>query len=179
LVALKVKLGLAARQPEEADLHEALVSLQADADEAIDALRKLARGIYPPLLADEGLGAALEADARKAPVAVTVEANGIRRYPQDVEAAVYFCCLEALQNAMKHAGPAATVVVRVWEEAGALRFAVTDDGVGLDPAAKATGAGFVNMRDRLGAIGGSLRVQSSPGAGTSVLGVLPLTGQTI
>jgi signal transduction histidine kinase len=179
LVALAVKLGLA-RRLVDADPEQTrgmLDELREELKDAVDELRNLAHGIYPPLLMDQGLAAALGSAAQRATLPTRVEAGPLGRYPSEVEAAAYFCCLEALQNAMKHAGPAATVLVRVWEEAGALRFAVTDDGAGFDPAAKATGTGFVNMRDRLGAIGGSLRVESSPGAGTSVLGVLPLTGQ--
>ncbi|HEV8164106.1 MAG TPA: GAF domain-containing sensor histidine kinase, partial [Actinomycetota bacterium] len=176
LVALAVKLGLARRlagaDPEQT--RTMLDELREELKDAVDELRSLAHGIYPPLLMDQGLAAALGSAAQRATIPTRVEAAALGRYPSDVEAAAYFCCLEALQNAMKHAGPAATVVVRVWEEAGALRFAVADDGAGFDPAAKATGTGFVNMRDRLGAIGGSLQVESSPGAGTSVLGVLPL-----
>jgi signal transduction histidine kinase len=178
LVALAVKLGLA-RRLADADPEQTggmLDDLREELKEAVDELRNLAHGIYPPLLMDQGLAAALGSAAQRATIPTRVEVRQLGRYPSEVEATAYFCCLEALQNAMKHAGPAATVVVRVWEEAGALRFAVTDDGAGLDPTAKATGIGFVNMRDRLGAIGGSLRVESSPGAGTSVLGVLPLTG---
>ena len=181
LVALAVKLGLA-RRLVDADLEQTrgmLDELREELKDAVDELRNLAHGIYPPLLLDQGLAAALGSAAQRATIPTRVEAGPLGRYPSEVEAAAYFCCLEALQNAMKHAGPAATVVVRVWEEAGALRFAVTDDGVGLDPSAKATGTGFVNMRDRLGAIGGTLRVDSSPGAGTSVLGVLPLNGPMI
>jgi signal transduction histidine kinase len=181
LVALAVKLGLAWRlvdaDPEQT--RGMLDELREELKDAVDELRNLAHGIYPPLLMDQGLAAALGSAAQRATIPTRVEAGPLGRYPSEVEAAAYFCCLEALQNAMKHAGPAARVMVRVWEEAGALRFAVTDDGAGLDPTAKATGTGFVNMRDRLGAIGGSLRVESSPGAGTSVLGVLPLTGQVI
>jgi signal transduction histidine kinase len=181
LVALAVKLGLA-RRLVDADLEQTrgmLDELREELKDAVDELRNLAHGIYPPLLMDQGLAAALGSAARRATIPTRVEAGPLGRYPSEVEAAAYFCCLEALQNAMKHAGTAATVVVRVWEEAGALRFAVADDGAGFDPAAKATGTGFVNMRDRLGAIGGSLRVESSPGAGTSILGVLPLTEQVI
>ena len=152
-----------------------LDELREELKDAVDELRNLAHGIYPPLLMDQGLAAALGSAAQRATVPTRVEAGSLGRFPSEVEAAAYFCCLEALQNAMKHAGPEATVEVRVWEEAGALRFAVTDDGAGLDPAAKGTGTGFVNMRDRLGAIGGSLQVESAPGAGTSILGVLPLT----
>jgi signal transduction histidine kinase len=96
LVGLKVKLNLAARQAGETPLNDTLISLQADADAAIETLRDLARGIYPPLLAEEGLAVALEAHSRRSPNPVTVKADGIRRYPQEVEAAVYFCCLEAL-----------------------------------------------------------------------------------
>jgi signal transduction histidine kinase len=181
LVALAVKLGLA-RRLVDADPQQTrgmLDELREELKDAVDELRNLAHGIYPPLLMDQGLAAALGSAAQRATIPTRVEAGPLGRYPSEVEAAAYFCCLEALQNAMKHAGPASTVVVRVWEEAGALRFAVTDNGAGFDPAAKATGTGFVNMRDRLGAIGGSLRVESSPGAGTSIFGVLPLTGRVI
>jgi signal transduction histidine kinase len=177
LVALAVKLGLARRlvdaNPEQT--RGMLDELREELKDAVDELRNLAHGIYPPLLMDQGLAAALRSAAQRATIPTRVEAGPLGRYPSEMEAAAYFCCLEALQNAMKHAGPEATVTVRVWEEAGALRFTVTDDGAGLDPAARTAGTGFVNMRDRLGAIGGSLQVESAPGAGTSVLGVLPLT----
>jgi signal transduction histidine kinase len=181
LVALAVKLGLARRlvDADPGQTRGMLDELREELKDAVDELRNLAHGIYPPLLMDQGLAAALGSAAQRVTIPSRVEAGPLGRYPSELEAAAYFCCLEALQNAMKHAGPASTVVVRVWEEAGALRFGVTDDGAGFDPAAKATGTGFVNMRDRLGAIGGSLRVESSPGAGTSVLGVVPLTGQVI
>jgi signal transduction histidine kinase len=178
LVALAVKLRLASRfvdaDPEQT--RSMLDELRGELKDAVEELRSLAHGIYPPLLMDQGLAAALGSAALRATIPTRVETGSIGRYPSEMEAAAYFCCLEALQNAMKHAGPEATVVVRVWEEAGALRFAVTDDGVGFDPAAKGIGTGFVNMHDRLGAIGGSLRVESAPGAGTSVLGVLPVAG---
>jgi signal transduction histidine kinase len=180
LVALAVKLGLA-RRLVDADLNQArgmLDGLRDEVKEAVDELRGLAHGIYPPLLLDQGLAAALGSAAQRATIVTRVEAGSIGRYPAEVEAAAYFCCLEALQNAMKHAGPEATSSIQVWEEKGALRFEVRDDGAGFDAAVKATGTGFVNMADRLGAIGGSLRVESAPGGGTSVVGALPLTGST-
>jgi signal transduction histidine kinase len=180
LVALAVKLGLA-RRLVDGDLDQArgmLDELRYEVKDAVEELRSLAHGIYPPLLLDQGLAAALGSAAQRATIPTRVEAGPIGRYPADVEAAAYFCCMEALQNAMKHAGPEATVVVRAWEKDGALRFTVTDDGAGFDAAAKAGGHGFVNMGDRLGAIGGSLRVESSPGDGTSVTGVLPLADWT-
>jgi signal transduction histidine kinase len=178
LVALAVKLRLARRMV-DGDLDQArgmLDELRDEVKDAVEELRSLAHGIYPPLLLDQGLAAALGSAAQRATIPTRVEAGPIGRYPANVEAAAYFCCLEALQNAMKYAGAEATVVIRAWEEDGTLRFAVTDDGAGFDPAAKAAGTGFVNMADRLGAIGGSLRVESAPGGGTSVLGTLPLSG---
>ena len=105
LVAIKVKLGLvemlATRDPEKAKA--TLIALKDDADEALETLRDLARGIYPPLLAEKGLPTALQAQARKATLPVTVDADGVGRYPQDTEAALYFCILEALQNVQKYA----------------------------------------------------------------------------
>jgi len=173
LVALKVKLNLTARQTGDARLKDALTALQADTDEAIEALRDLARGIYPPLLADQGLAAALEGQARKSPVPVVIDADGLSRYPQDVEAAVYFCCLEALQNVGKYSG-ASEAVVRVREEDGHLLFSVEDDGAGFDEAEARRGSGIQNMADRVEALGGTLEVASSPGAGTRVRGRLPI-----
>jgi len=178
LVALAVKLRLASRlvDTDPGQTRGMLDELRDEVKDAVEELRSLAHGIYPPLLMDQGLAAALGSAAQRATIPTRVEAGSIGRYSSEMEAAAYFCCLEALQNAMKHAGPAATVIVRVWEEAGALRFSVSDDGAGFDPAAKGASSGFVNMRDRLGAIGGWLQVESSLGAGTSVLGVLPLAG---
>jgi signal transduction histidine kinase len=175
LVAIKVKLGLvemlAARDPEKA--RATLIQLKGDADEALETLRDLARGIYPPLLADKGLPAALESQARKATVPVTVEADGVGRYPQEIEAAVYFCCLEALQNLQKYAGEA-HAVVRLHADDGRLRFEVDDDGVGFDVATTKKGSGLTNMVDRLDALGGNVEVISSPGRGTTLRGWLPV-----
>ncbi|HXF72539.1 MAG TPA: histidine kinase, partial [Actinomycetota bacterium] len=129
LVALTVQLRLLEQQVERdpGTAREAAGRLRAAATEALEDLRDLARGIYPPLLADEGLPAALEAQARKAPIPVTVEADGVGRHPPEVEAAVYFCCLEAIQNAAKHAS-ASHVALRISPGDGELRFEVEDDG---------------------------------------------------
>jgi signal transduction histidine kinase len=174
LVALKVKLSLAesmlAKDPVAAK--RKLGELKSDADEALETLRDLARGIYPPLLAEQGLRAAMEAQARRAAVPVTVEAGGLSRHAQDVEAAVYFCVLEALQNAQKHAHTP-TVTVRLSESDGRLRFSVRDEGRGFD-AGSAHGSGLQNMRDRVDALGGRLEVVSAAGAGTEVRGALPV-----
>src|SRR5580693_6581556 len=176
LVALAISLRLArdvlAQEPDAAG--ELLDQLAADLTFTIQDLRDLAHGIYPPLLADSGLARALAAAASRSPLAVRVTAPDLRRYSPDIEAAVYFCCLEALQNAAKHAA-GATVEVRLWEESGGLLFSVTDDGPGFDVAAARGGHGYMNMADRLGAIGGSVRWQSEPGHGASVQGSIPLT----
>ena len=133
----------------------------------------LARGIYPPLLADLGLVAALNAQAGKSPVPVTVRADGIGRFPQETEAAVYFCCLEALQNTAKYAR-ASAARISLSAADGALTFAVSDDGAGYDSARTPMGSGLRNMADRLAALGGRLEVRSAPGAGTTVTGQLPV-----
>ncbi len=173
LVALKVKLGLVeilmTRDPEKA--RATIEQLKVDADEALETLRDLARGIYPPLLADKGLGAALESHGRKATVPVTVEADGIGRYSQDVEAAIYFSVLEALQNVQKYA-QASRAVVRLRDEGGGLGFEVEDDGVGFDVATTKKGAGLTNMTDRVDALGGKVGVTSVPGRGTRLHGWL-------
>jgi signal transduction histidine kinase len=183
LVALSVMARLAETSVDsDKDGARAMVAqAQADAIDALENLRDLARGIYPPLLAGQGLVAALEAQARKAPVPVTVEADGLGRYPQEAEAAVYFCALEALQNVAKYAG-ASRAAIRLAgpggsgsppAEAGALEFSVTDDGAGFDPGASGYGTGLQGMADRLAALGGALQVRSEPGHGTTVTGWLP------
>ncbi|MFZ0179174.1 MAG: sensor histidine kinase [Candidatus Dormiibacterota bacterium] len=174
LVALKVNLGLAQSlvdsNPDQAKA--AVTKLKADADEVLETLRDLARGIYPPLLADKGLVVALESQARKAISPITVDAEDVERYPQDVEATVYFCVLEALQNVQKYAG-ALHVMVRLRGAAGLLTFEVADDGSGFDTTTVKPGSGLTNMVDRVEALGGTVEVISHPGEGTRVRGDLP------
>jgi signal transduction histidine kinase len=174
LVALSVQLKLAEQMVDrDAEKAKALLGqLQGAAGAALEDLRDLARGIYPPLLADKGLTVALEAQARKAAVPVDVETEGIGRFSQDVEATVYFCTLEALNNVAKYAG-ATRAHVRLGTDDGHLRFEIADDGTGFDPAANGYGTGLQGMADRLAALGGDLRVTSSPGAGTTIEGRLP------
>ena len=176
LVAMTIKARLieqlSSRDPDHA--HELLRQLQLDAVAALDELRALAHGIYPPLLSSSGLAEALSAACRRAPLPASVEVNSVGRHPAEIESAVYFCCLEALQNAAKYAGPGATARIRLWEEPHALRFEVNDDGAGFESNGQNTGAGLTNMHDRLGAVGGSITVESAPGYGTKLSGTLPL-----
>ena len=178
LVALAVNVRLA-RQLAQSDPEasaQILDQLGEGLQEAVQELRALAHGIYPPLLIDRGISEALRSAAGRAALPTEVDAEGLRRYSPDEEAAVYFCCMEALQNAGKHAGDQATATVRAWEEGGELRFEVRDTGAGFDAGSPlAKGAGFVNMSDRVGAIGGSVRVESALGQGTAVSGRIPVS----
>jgi signal transduction histidine kinase len=176
LVALAVKLRLV-RDAVEDDPADAILmvdEIKLNLQDAIQELRSLAHGIFPPLLVSGGLGEALPAAAARAALPVDVDTTGIGRYAGEMEAAVYFCILEALQNAAKHAGDGASVLVSITEQEGSLRFEVTDDGVGFDASRHGgQGHGFINMADRLGAFGGTLSVRSAPGEGTTITGTLP------
>ena len=178
LVALAVQLKLARtmvdRDPAKAGA--LLDTLQGSANDALEDLRDLARGIYPPLLADKGLAVALQAQARKAVLPVTIDADGVGRFPVDVESAVYFSCLEALQNVAKYAD-AGRASIRLSDGSGELRFEVRDDGRGFDPSSTNYGTGLQGIADRLAALGGELVVTSAPGDGTAVAGRLPLEGE--
>ena len=170
LVALSMKVRraqeLSASDPEAAG--RLLEEVQTDTQRTLDTLRDLARGIYPPILADKGLVQALEAISRRAPIEVIVEGTDVPRVSPAIENAVYFCCLEAIQNASKHGrGP---VDVRLRDRDGVLMFSITDDGPGFDPARKGRGEGLQNMIDRLAAVGGVLEIDSEPGRGTSIRG---------
>jgi signal transduction histidine kinase len=175
LVALAVKArlarGLVTENP--AKTAELLETLASETQDALENLRDLARGIYPPLLADRGLVAALDSQGRKSPVLVDLVSTGIGRYPQDVEAAAYFCSLEALQNVAKYAN-AMRVTITLREENGSLVFEVTDDGEGFDTSETGYGTGLQGMADRLAALDGTIEVHSAPGSGTTLTGRIPL-----
>jgi len=175
LVALAVKARLTRTLTERdpAKAAEMLSQIEAETHAALEDLRDLARGIYPPLLADKGLPAALEAQARKSSIPVTVETDGVDRLPQEIEAAVYFSALEALQNTAKYAD-ASRASVTLHRTNGSVSFTVTDDGRGFDPDATGYGTGLQGMADRLGALDGELEVTSLPGAGTTVSGRVPV-----
>jgi signal transduction histidine kinase len=196
LAGLADKLGQAADalDRDEAEAKALLTDVTAEIARALAGLRELARGIYPPLLADMGVAAALDAQARKAPIAVSVEADGIGRYPQEIEAAVYFCALEALRSAAGQAG-AARASVHLSARDGELRFEVAGDGEapghnggapginghrpgadrGLDAAGGGSAADLQAMADRIDALGGEIHIDPAPGRGTRISGSVPAT----
>ena len=170
LVALTVNLRLAQTLSSSSPVRAAaLLDLQAEAASvAIETLSSLSRGIYPRLLSEQGLVSALRSAVATSAIPVTFSADDMMRLPASVEAALYFCGMEAVQNATKHSG-ASTLVVRVTDHLGTSQLVVTDDGAGFDDASGAsTGAGLANMRDRLDAVGGTVTVTSTAGIGTTV-----------
>jgi signal transduction histidine kinase len=171
VVNVQVARELAVSDPSGA--RAVLDELSKHIHEAIDEVRDLAHGIYPPLLIDGGLRDAVLAALERAPLHGRVDAAEIGRYPVDLEATVYFCCLEAIQNAAKHAGPGTRLTIRIWEEDATLLFEVTDDGCGFEPGTRG-GVGLANMRDRVGALGGQVHVATAAGEGTKVVGGVPL-----
>jgi signal transduction histidine kinase len=174
LVALKVHLGLLEAFADDSEQVRQLAGQLRDAaQQALDDLRDLAHGIYPPLLAERGLATALQGHARRLTTDTTVDCDGLGRYSQDVEAAVYFCALEAMQNVAKYAAAASTTI-RLSETDGWLLFEIHDDGRGFDPEETAFGSGLRGMADRLDALGGSLEISSQPGHGTTVAGKIRL-----
>jgi signal transduction histidine kinase len=174
LVALQIQLELLATQLQDVSPKsaEAIRHLEDEVDATIDEVRAFARGVYPALLAERGLSEALRAAGRSAPVPTMVDASAIGRYSPEIEATVYFACVEALQNAAKHAHEASGVMISVSQNER-LRFEVRDDGEGFDARRADYGAGLTNLRDRLDAVGGTLDVRSAPGKGTTISGAIP------
>jgi signal transduction histidine kinase len=175
LVAIQISLQLLQDDKTKSDLDERLEAIRVDTGEAIEDLRTLAHGMYPALLRDHGLADALRAVATRAPVPIKVIDLGIGRCSPAIEAALYFCSLEAVQNALKHAGSGAHVTIDVGRNQHDVFFTVADDGVGITTTAANDGLGLVVMRDRMGAVGGELEITSSPGTGTIVRGTAPPT----
>lgn len=173
LVAIQIKLQMA-QESALPEVGRQLASISTDIELAVDELRALARGIYPAVLTDQGLAAAIRSLATRAPILVGVIDEGIGRFAAPVEAAVYFCVLEAVQNAIKHAGADACVTVVLGRgRRGGLRFEVADDGTGMSLPFSEEGIGLTSMRDRMDAVGGELEIASSPGVGTTVRGKIP------
>ena len=173
LTALQIRLSVLLERVDEPELASDLERIVGDAAAAVDQLRELAHGIYPPVLQLSGLAPALNKAAREAPIPVTVDDHGIGRCPPEIEAAIYFCSLEALQNATKHAAADARVTITLERGPQGIAFSIIDNGTGFDVGKQSDGIGLLNMHDRIDAIGGTLKIISSPGRGTTVRGTLP------
>jgi signal transduction histidine kinase len=173
LVAIRIRLGLVADSLDDPELAAQLEAIGIQSEEAIEDLRTLAHGIYPPTLREYGVGDALRTFAMTAPsLAMKVDDEGIGRCSPTVEAAIYFCATEAVQNATKHAGARARVTITLGRDEQRVHFVVADDGVGMEnPSA---GDGLTSMRDRIAAVGGELEITSAPGHGTTIRGSVPL-----
>jgi signal transduction histidine kinase len=174
LVALRIRLSLAGERLDRSDERATFEHLGAEVDDAIDELRTVAHGIYPQVLAERGVGAALAGVAGRAAIPVRVHDDWRGRQSEAVETTVYFCCQECLQNVAKHAGKDASATIRLSEANDRVGFSVEDDGHGFDPAAAARGAGLTNLADRVAAIGGTLWIDARPGSGTRVTGEIPI-----
>jgi signal transduction histidine kinase len=173
LVAIQVRLGVMRELAESENLAEQLDATQKNAAAAVDELRALARGIYPPVLHDRGPAAALRELSTSSPVSIKVTDDGIRRSSDAIEAAIYFCGREAIQNTAKHAGPGAEVAVVFAHREHAIQFTVTDNGAGMSPERDTDGIGITSMRDRIEAVGGQLEIVSAPGQGTAIHATIP------
>ncbi len=174
LVALRMRLADAeAHATPDGELRQSLEELGADAEATLEELRSLAHGVYPVVLVDHGLAPALQSVARRSPMPVCVDAALAGRFAAEVEAAVYFCCVEAIQNAAKHGGPGTTVTVSARTHAGQVTFEIHDDGIGFDVDAVERGHGLTNLHDRLAAVSGEMHVASAHGRGTTVRGEVP------
>lgn len=173
LVEIQVRLGFARTLVDRAELASELDALQEAAEAALDELRTLARGIYPSTLRDLGPAAALRTLALRSPVPIRVLDEGIGRASSAVEAAIYFCAREAIQNATKHAGPRASVTATLAPRRGAIELTISDDGVGISPDGAGTGIGIRGMHDRIEAVGGRLEILSGPGLGTCIRASIP------
>jgi signal transduction histidine kinase len=178
LLLVGMKLAIARKHVEHDPSSAAAVidELREDLNAAMAELRDLAHGIYPTLLENDGLPAALREAADRGAIPTTVDCDSTGDLPAELEAAVYFCCLEALQNVAKHGGTGVRARLRLTHRHGMLAFEVIDDGLGFDPATTGMSAGLQNMADRIGALGGALRIVSAPGAGTTIAGAVAVPG---
>jgi signal transduction histidine kinase len=173
LLGIQIKLDAAREHAGDEELAHELEEVAGDAAAAVEDLRELAHGLYPTVLRERGLPDGLRVIARQATTPVRIVAHNVSRCSPTVEEAVYYCALEAIQNATKHAGEGARVTLTLERRGADLHFAIADDGLGFDPHEKRRGIGITSMLDRIGAVGGTLEIVSRRGRGTSVIGVIP------
>lgn len=177
LVSLSLQLRLATELADEGQTptSETLMALHRSAAEAVEEVRDLAQGVYPARLKELGLAAALHNVARRSPARIEIEESGLDAVDSSTQAALYFVCLEAIQNAIKHGGEGVSVKVTLTESDGSLVVEISDDGPGFDAEAHTNSRGLVNMADRTGALGGQIHVESVVDEGTTVVVRIPLS----
>jgi signal transduction histidine kinase len=173
LFVIQAKLHAAQAQAADEGLKRDLQEITDDAALAVEELRELAQALYPTVLRERGLADGLRSHALAAPVPITLVVDEVPRCSPAVEEAVYFCVLGAIRNTAYHAGPGARVLVTLEQRGDDVAFSVVDDGIGFQPAEQPEGLGLASMRDRIGAVGGELELESAPGRGTTVRGRVP------
>ena len=175
-MAIQIKLRMLENTTEDEKVAGQLKAIGSDAEAAVEELRSLAHGIHPQALRDYGLADALRSFAMRTPMRISVVDNGIGRCSRTIEAAIYFCTTEAIQNVVKHAGHEARATATLGRDGERVAFAISDDAAGIDSSQPGVGDGdgLDSMRDRIGAVGGELRIVSVPGVGTTVRGTVPL-----
>src|SRR5215211_3139665 len=174
LISIRIDLGLLAERADDEPLRSRLEAIGDRLETALDELREVSHGLYPPVLTDFGIVPALEQVRAGSTTPLSIDATGLGRHPPEVESAVYYCCMEAVQNAIKHGGPAVRISITLNEDSDQLRFTVSDDGPGFQPSSPGRGMGLQNMRDRLGALDGHLAIATGAARGTTVSGSIPL-----
>ena len=179
LVSVRIHLGLLAQDANTPGERAAMEQLGRDLDAALADIRTVTRDSNPELLLRMGVAGSLESVAAHAALPVTVESLGFGRYSPRIEHGIYYCCLEALQNAVKHAGPTAIVRIRLAGEANHVSFSVEDSGIGFDPARIEAGIGLVSLADRVEVLGGNLTIDSYPGLGTRIHGEVPVMASEV
>jgi signal transduction histidine kinase len=179
LVSVRIHMGLLAEGTESDAERAALEQLGRDLDAALADIRNVTRDGSPELLIRNGVVDSLKSVAAHTPRPVTVQARNFGRYAPQLERGIYYCCLEALQNAVKHAGPNATVLIRLIGEPHRVSFSVDDSGIGFDPARVEARVGLVHVADRIDVMGGDLTIDSYPGMGTRIHGVIPVSASEV
>lgn len=174
LVSIRIHLGLLAQGAATDDERSAIEQIGSELDVALGDIRSVTRDGSPHLLLRNGVVETLRTTGDHSPLRVTVELINFGRYAPNIERGIYYCCLEALQNVIKHAGPNAAVRIRLVGETSRISFSVDDSGVGFDPTRIQVGAGLVNLADRVDVMGGHLTVNSHPGMGTRIHGEIPV-----
>lgn len=177
LVSLSLQLRLAAELAEEgvSPSSDALMALHRSANDAVEELRDLAQGVYPARLIELGLARALHGVARRSSSQIEIEDTVEDAIDESTQVALYFVCLEAIQNATKHCSPGTTIRIILSQHDRELTVEIADDGPGFDADARAESRGLLNMSDRVGALGGELTIETSPGSGTTIRARVPLS----